>query len=194
MRSLNHPVLIQIASSNIWKFGMPALINFQFHMIAQIDNTTQVIMEHICVHDNFENALKTQLNWSKNVQDKSNLPFQIVMGSMNPVFCVLISLGLWLELNLRLNPSAIAPPYVFAFSDDITVVLSGRQKAKEMAQNIFGKKMLKHDEFQSTGLLGSHSIRKFAATHVCLRGFLKDDKTQEAVGKENLCLGLLHQR
>jgi hypothetical protein len=36
---------------------------FQFHMIAQIDNSTtsitQVIMEHICMHNNFENALKT---------------------------------------------------------------------------------------------------------------------------------------
>jgi hypothetical protein len=162
-------------SSNIWKFGMPALINFQFHMIARIDDTTQVIMEHIRVHDNFENALKTRLNWSKNVQDERDAPWQIVMGSMNPVFCVLISLGLWLELNLRLNPSAIASPYVFAFSDDITVP-SGGQKAKEMAQNIFGQKVFKLDEFQSTGLLGSHSIRKFAATHVRRCGISKDDK------------------
>jgi len=162
-------------SSIIWKFGMPALINFQFHMIARIDDTTQVIMEHIRVHDNFENALKTRLNWSKNVQDERDAPWQIVMGSMNPVFCVLISLGLWLELNLRLNPSAIASPYVFAFSDDVTVP-SGGQKAKEMAQNIFGQKVFKRDEFQAAGLLGSHSIRKFAATHVRRCGISKDDK------------------
>ena len=87
-------------------------------MIARIDDTTQVIMDHIRVHDSFENALKTRLNWSKNVQDERDAPWQIVMGSMNPVFCVLISLGLWLELNLRLNPGAIASLYhVFAFSD-----------------------------------------------------------------------------
>jgi hypothetical protein len=43
-------------------------------MIAQIDDTTQVIMEHIRVHDNFENALKTQLNWSKNIQDERDAP------------------------------------------------------------------------------------------------------------------------
>ena len=26
----------------IWKFGMPALLNYQFHFIARIDDTTQV--------------------------------------------------------------------------------------------------------------------------------------------------------
>ena len=31
----------------IWNFGMPVLINFQFHTIARIDDTTQVIMDHI---------------------------------------------------------------------------------------------------------------------------------------------------
>ncbi len=133
-------------SSIVWKFGMPALIDFQFHMNARIDDTTQVIMEHVRVHDNFEkNALKTRLNWSKNVQDKRHAPWQIVMGSMNPVFGLLISLGLWLELNLHLNPTAIASPFaVFAFSDnDVTVSLGG-QKAKEMAQNMFGQKVFKH--------------------------------------------------
>jgi hypothetical protein len=73
-------------SSIIWKYGMPALCNFQFHMIARIDDTTQVILEHIRVHDNFENALKTRLNWSKNVQDERDAPWQVVLASMNPVF------------------------------------------------------------------------------------------------------------
>ena len=39
---------------------MPALIDFQFHLIARIDDTTQVIMDHIRVHDEFDYALKTQ--------------------------------------------------------------------------------------------------------------------------------------
>jgi hypothetical protein len=162
-------------SSMIWKFGMPALINFQFHMIARIDDTTQVIMDHIRVHDNFENALKTKLNWSKNVQDERDAPWQIVLGTMNPVFCVFISLGLWLECNLRSTPTAIASPYVFAFSADITIPAGGL-KAKEIAQAIFGQKVLRLEEFQSGGLLGSHSIRKFASTHVRRCGISKDDK------------------
>ena len=162
-------------TSRIWKYGMPALINFQFHLIARIDDTTQVILDHIRVHDNFSDALKTRLNWSKNVQDERDAPWQVILGCMNPVFCVLISLGLWLEMNLQSNPSAIASPYVFAFGDDITMP-GGGQKAKDIAQSIFGQNVFKRDEFQMSGLLGSHSIRKFAATHVRKCGVSKDDK------------------
>ena len=162
-------------TSLIWKFGMPALINFQFHMIARIDDTTQVVLEHIRSHDNFDNALKTRLNWSKNVQDERDAPWQIVLASMNPVFCVYISLGLWLEFNLQSNPTAVASPYLFSFSDDITIPNGGR-KAKETAQNIFGQRLFCREEFQRIGLLGSHSIRKFASTHVRRCGISKDDK------------------
>ena len=82
-------------SSGIRKLGMLALINFQFHLlIARIDNTTQIIMDNICVNDHFENAWKLGLNWSKNEQGERDAPWQIVLGCMNPIFCVFISLGL----------------------------------------------------------------------------------------------------
>jgi hypothetical protein len=103
------------STAQVWKYGMPALINFQFHLIARIDNTTQLILDHIRVHDSFDNALKTRLNWSKNVRDERDALWQVILGCMNPVFCVFISLGLWLESNLKSNPSAIASPYVFSF-------------------------------------------------------------------------------
>jgi hypothetical protein len=73
---------------------MPALVNFQFHMIARIDDMTQVIMDRIRVHDNFDNALKTRRNWSKNVHDERYAPWQIILESMDPVFCVLIMAGI----------------------------------------------------------------------------------------------------
>ena len=165
----------QAQNASIWKYGMPALINLQFHLIARIDDMTQVVLEHIRVHDNFPNALKTHLNWSKNIQDERDAPWQVVLGSMNAAFCVFVSLGLWLEVNLKSNPSAIASPYVFSFSDDVTVPAGGR-KAKDIAQTIFGKRVFKCEEFQSAGLLGSHSIRKFASTHVRRCGISKDDK------------------
>jgi hypothetical protein len=117
---------------------MPAFINFQFHLIARIDDTTQVILDHIRVHDSFENAFKTKLNWSKYVRDERDAPWQVILGSMNPVFCVYNSLGLWLETNLKLNPLAIASPYLFAFSDDIT--MPGVPKSQnDIAKRIFGQ-------------------------------------------------------
>jgi hypothetical protein len=65
--------------------------HFQFHVIARIGDSTQAIKDHICVHDQFENALKTRLNWSKSIEDKRDAPWQIVLGNstrMNPIFCV----------------------------------------------------------------------------------------------------------
>jgi hypothetical protein len=69
----------------------------------------------------------------------------------------------------------MASPYDFAFSDDITVA-GGGLKAKKTAQNIFGQKVLQMEEFRSGGLLGSHSICKFASTHVRRCGISKDNK------------------
>ena len=101
---------------------------------------------------------------------------------MNPVFCVFISLGLWLELNLKSNPSAIASPYVFSFSNNITMP-GGGQKAKDIAQSIFGQNVFKREVFEMAGLLGSHSIHRFAATHVRKCGISKDDKDIQGRGK-----------
>ena len=142
--------------------------------------STQVLIENIRVHDSFCNALKTRLNWSKNVSEERDAPWQIVLGSMDTAFCVLTSLALWMELNLRSNPNAILSPYVFSFSDDNSIP-NGGQKSKETAQLMFGK-IFKMEAFtgpDGTGVadhLGSHSIRKFAAAHTRRCGCSKDNK------------------
>jgi hypothetical protein len=48
----------------IWRFGIPALINYQFHLIVGIDDATQILLDHVCVHNYFSNVLKTKLSWS----------------------------------------------------------------------------------------------------------------------------------
>ena len=123
----------------IWRYGLYALTNFQFHLIARIDDTTQVLIENIQVqHDSFPNALKTRMNWSKNVTEERDAPWQLVMGAMDTTFCVLTSLAVWLEMHFRWNPNALLSPYVFPYSDDI-VVPAGGKKLKEIASNGFTK-------------------------------------------------------
>jgi hypothetical protein len=165
-----------------WKrYGISAMVNFQFHLIARVDDTTQLVLEHIRVHDNFPNCLKTRLNWSKNVNDERDAPWQIVLGSINPVYCVLSSLALWLELNLKSNPVAMSSPYVFCISDDIRMP-EGGLKSKAMIQNAL-KVMFKGEQFKcveeeeaASMLLGSHSVRKYAATYARRCGVTKDEK------------------
>ena len=169
-----------------WKrYGISAMTNFQFHLIARVDDSTQLILEHIRVHDSFPNALKTRLNWSKNVDDERDAPWQIVLGSLNPVYCVLCSLALWLELNLKLNPTAMNSPYVFCISDDVRVP-EGGLKSKAMIQAaftvLFRRAEFKGEEADGEGgggdvsMLGSHSIRKYAATFARRCGVTKDEK------------------
>ena len=172
----------------VLRYGLPALLNFQFHLIARIDDTTQVLLSNLRPHEFFgTNVLKTRLNWSKNVSEERNAPWQIVMGSMDSAFCVFISTALWLEMAFsRGNPNAMLSPYLFSFCDDVSIP-GGGQKTKEIVQTILGQHIFKRPEFQSiigesgdadeaVGLLGSHSIRKFAATHTRRCGITKDEK------------------
>ena len=142
-------------------------------------HTTQVLVDKICVHDNFCNALKTRLNWPKNVTEECDAPWQVVLGLMDTLFCVLTSLALWMELNHLENPNAALLPYLFNFSDDVSIPKGG-QKSKETAQTIFNK-VFKMEVFggkaaDGTDSSGSHSIRKFAATLAQRSGCTKDDK------------------
>ena len=173
-----HIVFRAVSNSMLWRFGMTAMINFQFHVIARIDDTTQLLIEHVRVHDSFPHCLKMKLNWSKNVSDERDAPWQIVLGAMDTTYCVLVSLAIWLEMNMRMNANAAVSPYVFSFCNDVAVP-SGGQKAKDIAQSIFGQKVFKMEEFKNgatTVLLGSHSIRKYAATHARKCGCSKDEK------------------
>jgi hypothetical protein len=70
----------------------------------------------------------------KNVNDDRDAPWQIVLGSINPVYCVLSSLALWLELNLKSNPVAMSSLYVFCISNDIRMP-EGGLKSKATIQN-----------------------------------------------------------
>ena len=168
-----HTVFRAVGNSMLWQFGMSAMINFQFHVIARIDDTTQVLIEHLRVHDAFAHCLKTKLNWSKNVADERDAPWQMVLGSVDTTYCVLVSLAIWLEMNMRANANAATSPYVFSFSDDIDVP-SGGQKAKNIAQAIFGQKVFKMEAFSNIGdnsgttlLLGSHSQHSQVRSYAC---------------------------
>jgi hypothetical protein len=162
-------------------YVISSMVNFQFHLIARVDDTTQLVLEHIRVHDNFPNCLKTRLNWSKNVNDERDAPSKIVLGSLNPVYRGLSSLALWLELNLKLNLVAMSSIYVFCISDDIRMP-EGVLKKKAIIQNAL-KIMFKGEHFKcaeeeeaASMLLGSHSVRKYAATYAQRCGVTKDGK------------------
>ena len=102
------------------------------------------------------------------------------MGSMDTAFCVLASLSLWMELNLKANPNALLSPYLFNFCNDSCRWRGA--KVKETAHNMMNKIVGMAEDFNAGSTtnggidsLGSHSIRKFVATHARKSGCTKDD-------------------
>ena len=159
--------------SAIIKYGVAAQMNFQFHMLARLDDTCNVPRENIQVHPNFEFALKTRLNWAKNCDEERDAPWQVILGSLDSNFCVLISLGMWLVIFFRDLPHAKHSPYVFGFSADCRFP-EGGTSSKQIVRKLIAGAIKEMDNL--TGLLGAHSIRKFGATRVRRCGATRDDR------------------
>jgi hypothetical protein len=59
----------------------PAMCLWQYHLIGRVDDTANFGMSNPKGHDKFDFALKTKVQWSKNVKDEQNCPDQILLGS-----------------------------------------------------------------------------------------------------------------
>jgi len=84
---------------NFWKqFTYLTIAKFQYNMMARVDDTTELKMENLRVNPQFPFALLCQLCWSKNLQEERAMPFQILLGSADHCYCILLALGLYLVL------------------------------------------------------------------------------------------------
>jgi hypothetical protein len=168
---------------HIVKYGCPAFVNFQVHYIRRIDCTSQFTKDNFQVHDLFPDlAGNVRLNWAKNVHEERDAPWQIMLGSMDPTFCVLLSLAIWLEFFHGESPEvAAANPYVFAFKSDDFRIPEGGDKTHDFVMDLLTKLFRGQGagctfKAEIMGLLGSHSFRKFSSTHVRNCGATKDEK------------------
>jgi hypothetical protein len=88
----------------------------------------------------FDFALLSKLNWSKNVDEERDVPNQILFGAMGHHYCVLLlALAVHVEIFLGSARQGGLTPYVFGFCEDIAVPDSGI-KTKDKVQAIV------HDE------------------------------------------------
>ena len=164
----------------IWNYGCVASLNFQFHMIARIDNSMNVKMTNFKVCPGFPWLLQTRMNWSKNVCEERDALWQMMLPSMNTLYCVYCSLALWLEIFIMKCPHALLTPFLFGFSQDVTEE-GGATASKNIIQAIFGGNIFKSRNAASRegggdGPLGTHSVCKLAATHARRSGASKDER------------------
>lgn len=78
--------MLKSDSGNIKKYGIPAMLCYQFSMICRSDDATQLTTDNIEHHGRFpQYALHTRLTWSKNVA--IDAPWQTLIGCTNTNFC-----------------------------------------------------------------------------------------------------------
>ena len=154
------------------KYMYPAMFKFQFHLIARIDDTSHVRKDSIRVCPQFpEIALNTRLRWSKNVHEERDAPYQIMLGAMDRRFCVLLALGVFMEVYIATGEGRLGN-FVFCEAGCNPDTVKGH------AQQVLREDALKSPEFAREipeGKLGSHSNRKFGNTFPRRCGCSKDD-------------------
>ena len=144
------------------RFQMPAaLCTFQFHMIGCIDDCCKFLKENLTSNRRFPfTFLAAKLCWSKNVKEEREAPKQVLIGSMSTIYCVLLTLAVHLETSIESSVSQTSR-FVFDIQTD------SPQNAKNRAYWILRDDVWAKSEFEKvvTGLIGTHSLRKYPSTH-----------------------------
>ena len=160
-----------------WKYGVPAQMCFQVHLIARMDDSMNILLENVATHPRFPFCLRTRLKWSKNVREERDAPWQIVVGCQDSDFCVLINLSLWLEVYCTEYSHSMQSPYLFGFSADCRIP-EGAANCKNALKYILTSKVFKREDLllEEGDCVGTHSLRKFGATRARRCGINKDEK------------------
>ena len=156
------------------------MIKFQYHLIGRCDDLGNFCTRDLKSHSNpllSRIALQTRVYWSKNVLEERDCPDQILFGSWDVDYCILLALGLYLELWISNGTGRLGE---LLFSDEMD--LHGRQhviKLKNRYQSVLMKSVFSHPTFlaHSTGqkIFGSHSIRKYPSTFARSNGCTSDE-------------------
>lgn len=101
------------------------------------------------------------MRWSKNIHEERDAPEQIIIDSLDPKMCVLLNLAVHIEST----SSVMSSEFVY-----------GNPKDGDHVVRRFLTSMVKNDSFKKlkTGKLGTHSLRKGAATYATRSGSSKD--------------------
>ena len=136
-----------------------AYFSFQLAMISRLDDAAKFRLPDLKPYPKYENyAFMGRLPWSKNVREERDAPFQLLFASMDPWYDTHSLLGLWLEYRFEFYPQD--NEFVFCVDD-----LEDPDRIKDKIRKILFN-ILKSDEFEvrDSGLLGTHSTRKYAVT------------------------------
>ncbi|KAI9981083.1 hypothetical protein PInf_010492 [Phytophthora infestans] len=156
-------LLEQVISRNtkgVLRYLVCAVLTMQWHLLARIDDMMKLQFDSLSCSIQHPGTLTCQLRWSKNISEERDAPKQIVLGSMDPRVCVLLNIAVHVEMTGKTSLSS----YVFGN------LLDGDRVVRRFIQEIFvGSTFHK----LKPGNLGTHSLRKGAATYGSRSGLPK---------------------
>ena len=86
-------------------------------MVARLDDTCRLEEQDLKPNPQFPFTLLCRMCWSKNVLEERDAPDQILLGAMDRCYCVLLALGIFLEVWCEAEVG-IANPYLFGDTGD----------------------------------------------------------------------------
>ncbi|KAG1689228.1 hypothetical protein DVH05_002722 [Phytophthora capsici] len=140
-------------------YVVSSVLTLQWHMITRIDDMMQLKFDSFSPNVQHPGTLMCQLRWSKNISEERDAPEQILMGSLDPRVCVLLNLAVHVEMTTSNSE------YVFGNSVD------GDRVVRRFLQDKFDDAAFYK---LKEGNLGTHSLRKGAATYGSRSGLPKD--------------------
>ena len=151
---------------NDWNHRMryPMMALWQYHLIGRIDDVCNFKVADPRGHGEYDFALKTKVRWSKNVMEERQCPPQILLGAMDPLFCLLLNFGVYLEETLARNPNQL---YLFTDSTTDNAPKNLIQTYRKRLEKLIWKDQQFKDlatEDDTEGV-GTHSYRKFPSNY-----------------------------
>ena len=118
----------------------------------------------------------------KNVQEEREAPWQHTFGCMDLVLCVPLNISLWLEVFHMEVLDGQDRPFVFAFTKELSKTHEAIKNAAKATKALVCQlawPLLVQIGMESLvqGLLGSHSMGKFASMWARLNGTMQDKRT-----------------
>ncbi|CAB9528583.1 unknown protein [Seminavis robusta] len=118
-------------------------------------------------HPDFPFALSCKAYWSKNISEERQCPDQIILGSMDTDFCALLGLANYMEASFNYGYGAAGRENASLFTPESDPKLASKHcnaAYRNILKAVFLSAPFLAVAVLIAGVLGSHSIRKFAAT------------------------------
>ncbi|CAB9524937.1 expressed unknown protein [Seminavis robusta] len=143
------------------------MLKQQVHLITRTDDISKLKYSDYKPHPDFPFALSCKVHWSKNISEERQCPDQIILGSMDTDFCAMLGLANYMEASFNYGYGAAGREDAFLFTPESDPKLAPKH-CNAAYRNIL-KAVFLSAPFLAVALLiasvlGSHSIRKFAAT------------------------------